>query len=134
MRGGTTRKNGGNIPQDFPRRFLSLSKEFFFSKNSINSIYVLSFKSKSVFSQYFIGRRSGYKLYIYHHYKSLIASRRRLFHKRKGRTHQATNFVEPGPARRHENIIFGSYEGFPVPVSASYGKQKGVEEKCNYER
>jgi hypothetical protein len=26
--------------------------------------------------------------------------------KRRGRVHQATNFVGPGPARRHENVIF----------------------------
>ena len=40
------------------------------------------------------------------------------------RVHQATNFFEPGSARRHVIIIFPPYESFPVPSSVAYEKCK----------
>jgi hypothetical protein len=45
---------------------------------------------------------------------------------KNGGVHQATNFVGPGPARRHKNGILWFYESFPVPASEAYEQ---MEEK-----
>jgi hypothetical protein len=43
--------------------------------------------------------------------------------------------VEPGPARRHEIVVFRSYEVFPLPSSESYGKTaKGSEKRMQLQK
>lgn len=54
--------------------------------------------------------------------RAIIANRERakaclcLTSKKKGRVHQATNYVEPGPARRHKPINLFPNEVLVMPL------------------
>jgi hypothetical protein len=103
-------KRNEEISRRISRAGCSFSRRFFsFSKKPIDSVYVLSAKLNLSFLEYWIGRRFGNKTYITGDINHRLWATAGCSAKRKERGPPSDEVcVEPGPARRHVSIIFGT--------------------------